>query len=194
MVTDPMDIVLWLSTTIQGRQIKSAVKEIVSSHDSIGTLFVVLDDSLKTAKRSFGSYYWMIRDAYKMALAAMSVETGLKIDLQVFVYPEYLAVDILMQDRPDLLVYHTTDSVLPLKISNLENKLIQLEIVDGINCTPVLKQRGEFDDMAPGSLDVVALGGTFDRLHAGHKLMLSSAIVLANKSVVIGLTGMPYIC
>lgn len=187
MVTDPMNIALWLPSSTQGRQIKSAVKQLISTHPTIDTLLVVLDDSVKTTKRTFGSYYWMIRDAYKMALAAMTVETGLKVDLQVFVYPEYLAVDKLVQDHPDLLIYHTAGLIIPE--AGLKRHVIELEDVESINCTPVLKQREEFDDMAPGSCNVVALGGTFDRLHAGHKLMLSSAIVLANKSVVIGLTG-----
>lgn len=40
-----------------------------------------------------------------------------------------------------------------------------------------------------GQFPVVAIGGTFDRLHAGHKLMLSIASLLASKSIVCGITG-----
>lgn len=40
-----------------------------------------------------------------------------------------------------------------------------------------------------GQFQVVAIGGTFDRLHAGHKLMLSVAAMLASQSVVCGVTG-----
>lgn len=39
-----------------------------------------------------------------------------------------------------------------------------------------------------GQFSVVAIGGTFDRLHAGHKLMLSTAILLADQRVVVGIT------
>ncbi|KAL5533106.1 hypothetical protein ACEPAF_4882 [Sanghuangporus sanghuang] len=36
---------------------------------------------------------------------------------------------------------------------------------------------------------VVALGGTFDHLHSGHKILLSMAAWIANEKVIIGVTG-----
>lgn len=46
---------------------------------------------------------------------------------------------------------------------------------------------------APGSdppiYPVVALGGTFDHLHAGHKILLSMAAWIADEKVIIGVTG-----
>lgn len=49
----------------------------------------------------------------------------------------------------------------------------------------------------PGLLDspkssfypVVALGGTFDHLHAGHKILLSMAAWIASEKLIIGVTG-----
>lgn len=37
--------------------------------------------------------------------------------------------------------------------------------------------------------NLVALGGTFDRLHIGHKLMLTEAVLRARKSVLVGVTN-----
>ena len=37
----------------------------------------------------------------------------------------------------------------------------------------------------------VVLGGTFDRLHAGHKLLLSAAALCATRRVLVGVTGAP---
>ena len=36
---------------------------------------------------------------------------------------------------------------------------------------------------------VVALGGTFDHLHAGHKILLSMAASLASRKLIVGVTG-----
>jgi hypothetical protein len=36
----------------------------------------------------------------------------------------------------------------------------------------------------------VAVGGTFDRLHAGHRLLLTAAALVSTKHVYIGITGM----
>ena len=46
----------------------------------------------------------------------------------------------------------------------------------------------EADKVKP-SLPVVALGGTFDHLHAGHKILLSMAAWLSRKKVIVGVTG-----
>ena len=36
---------------------------------------------------------------------------------------------------------------------------------------------------------VVALGGTFDHLHAGHKILLSMAAWIAARKIIVGVTG-----
>lgn len=38
-------------------------------------------------------------------------------------------------------------------------------------------------------LPVVALGGTFDHLHAGHKILLSMAAWIASTKLIVGITG-----
>jgi hypothetical protein len=49
-------------------------------------------------------------------------------------------------------------------------------------------------DTSPPSYPVVALGGTFDHLHAGHKILLSMAAWIASTKVIIGVTGMIMPC
>jgi hypothetical protein len=36
----------------------------------------------------------------------------------------------------------------------------------------------------------VSVGGTFDRLHAGHRLLLAATALVATQNVYVGITGM----
>lgn len=45
------------------------------------------------------------------------------------------------------------------------------------------------DPTLPPVYPVVALGGTFDHLHAGHKILLSMAAWIAKEKVIVGVTG-----
>ena len=44
------------------------------------------------------------------------------------------------------------------------------------------------EDLADSQFPVVALGGTFDHLHAGHKILLSMAIWITREKLIVGLT------
>jgi pantetheine-phosphate adenylyltransferase len=46
-----------------------------------------------------------------------------------------------------------------------------------------------FFDNASASYPVVAMGGTFDHLHLGHKILLSMAALLASEKLIVGMTG-----
>lgn len=47
----------------------------------------------------------------------------------------------------------------------------------------------EHDPELPILFPVVASGGTFDHLHAGHKILLSMAAWIAQKKLIVGVTG-----
>jgi pantetheine-phosphate adenylyltransferase len=40
---------------------------------------------------------------------------------------------------------------------------------------------------------VTAMGGTFDHLHAGHKILLSMSAWITSEKLIVGMTGMPII-
>lgn len=46
-----------------------------------------------------------------------------------------------------------------------------------------------YTDVEEGQYGDVALGGTFDHLHAGHKILLSMTAWIASHRVVCGVTG-----
>jgi pantetheine-phosphate adenylyltransferase len=41
----------------------------------------------------------------------------------------------------------------------------------------------------PPTYPVVIIGGTFDHLHAGHKILLSMAAWIADEKLIVGVTG-----
>ena len=41
----------------------------------------------------------------------------------------------------------------------------------------------------PLSFESVAVGGTFDRLHVGHRLLLAATALVSTKHVYVGVTG-----
>lgn len=45
------------------------------------------------------------------------------------------------------------------------------------------------DGAVPCFHPVVALGGTFDHLHAGHKILLSMGAWIASEKLIVGVTG-----
>lgn len=55
---------------------------------------------------------------------------------------------------------------------------------------PDLTSRSSDDETTgPDRFPVVALGGTFDHLHAGHKILLTMAASLTTRKLIVGVTG-----
>lgn len=86
-----------------------------------------------------------------------------------------------------LLLYDQSDSIAVLSSisgSELEDIPIKqpIEGLEGVRLGNHKPDNG-------GIYDTVALGGTFDHLHAGHKVLLTLAAYISIKKVVIGVTG-----
>lgn len=57
-----------------------------------------------------------------------------------------------------------------------------------IDVTVKIEALDEIKSKLEKTFDVVALGGTFDHLHSGHKILLTMAAFLSNQKIIIGVT------
>lgn len=56
---------------------------------------------------------------------------------------------------------------------------------------PSVKQEDDNEELHNQVYDSVVIGGTFDRLHSGHKILLSEAILRCRKVLTVGVTDTP---
>lgn len=95
------------------------------------------------------------------------------------------------------------DDIIPfdeLPISHLPTNIFPSTFITTDDATPSsevggkLAKLGIADDEAlsklPPIYPVAALGGTFDHLHAGHKILLSMGAWIAKDKLIVGVTGM----
>ena len=67
--------------------------------------------------------------------------------------------------------------------------LVEVKNVGGVSMTSEkLEGRQQMED-AVLCFDHVALGGTYDRLHAGHRLLLATAALITHQDLIIGVTS-----
>ncbi|XP_030751952.1 bifunctional coenzyme A synthase-like [Sitophilus oryzae] len=91
-------------------------------------------------------------------------------------------IDIIIFDKK----YTKADieSFISTKISNVSNDHNTLTI----ECEDSEETESTSSDTDSNVYNHVVLGGTFDRLHTAHKLLLSDAILRASKKVTVGIT------
>ena len=68
---------------------------------------------------------------------------------------------------------------------DIQLHFLNAEITTGVKPVSVARVVGD----AHRDLQNVALGGTFDHLHAGHKILLTMAALVARSRLIIGITG-----
>ena len=81
---------------------------------------------------------------------------------------------------------------LPSWFADLPRTLLRIDPDDGLSRSSK-KQPGSgiegLNGSPPPTYPVVAMGGTFDHLHSGHKILLSMAAWIARDTLIVGVTG-----
>ncbi|KAG1826940.1 uncharacterized protein BJ212DRAFT_1309398 [Suillus subaureus] len=91
-------------------------------------------------------------------------------------------MDMCFRIQGDPPVAHLPDSIETLpQVFVVPDKAIEAHVQHSVCTTPSC-------DTSPSSYPVVVLGGTFDHLHAGHKILLSMAAWIASTKVIVGVT------
>ncbi|XP_055529944.1 bifunctional coenzyme A synthase [Wyeomyia smithii] len=147
---------------------------------ALGTLYVQLHPRFTDVNRAtaFGK---LIANVYQSSPRVL----GAGVDLRFLVSPlkskDFVPlkrkIDYLFFDYPIASVEHT-ENILRFygdsKVVELGSKAFSIDATGLCEPTKTFKN--------------VVLGGTFDRLHAGHKVLLTQAVLLAEERLVVGVT------
>lgn len=160
------------------RQIKTDVQNTLYIHFPIP----ILD------KKTVCPRYTMM-DAYKNS-SAMDADVRIllcglkgKFDSQIATKQP---VDVIFYD--DHIKSDQLDHILSL-LSNKSPNYKTVFVQTNKNSTDIIED-SQYDQIGNKLYENVVLGGTFDRLHKGHKILLSTAALKCTKKLTVGVTDM----
>ncbi|TDL27410.1 Nucleotidylyl transferase [Rickenella mellea] len=82
-----------------------------------------------------------------------------------------------------------SDLPLPGWMHSIPATKLDLEQVGGSNdVSESVDHVAQYPSAYPSTFPVVALGGTFDHIHSGHKILLSMAAWIASEKIIVGVT------
>lgn len=139
--------------------------EIKQHHHKLDTIWLKIQQFLSAL------YVIQLKEAYKQDRPLFNCDIVFQ---DVCGYPVYL--------EPSIHSVFGTESWNKSRTSPLK----QLELSAPTDETVTLKDIKDQAD--PHVFQRVAVGGTFDHIHAGHKILLTMTALLANSSVVVGVT------
>ncbi|XP_049873172.1 bifunctional coenzyme A synthase isoform X2 [Pectinophora gossypiella] len=120
-----------------------------------------------------------ITNLYSRATAQCS-----NLDVRLMLRPGDALKSISTHHPIDLILY---DSDLDKDVEKLKQIVATKKTECKLQCVDTLDSLKESGSEEPvKTYEYVALGGTFDRLHNGHKILLSQAVLRATKHVTVG--------
>lgn len=164
----------------------SAVKESAAS-SSKGLLIYFPTTALwnhlaRNRSKSFQKLQTLLSELYILAAVSSPEDTPCEVVIQL----------LRGQEKQDILI--DMDNIRPEELRKLCGGNVRIvddaDAVDGGEAgTGTIAANGTESEREDSHLGTVALGGTFDHLHAGHKILLSMACWLARRRVIVGISG-----
>ncbi|XP_030242358.1 bifunctional coenzyme A synthase [Drosophila navojoa] len=164
--------------------IKQLGKSLRSIEKYVNSLYIHINVTGSTQSASSPAWGRLISQLY----ADGSSYVGNKVDLRVLVAPlkEQSAVGGLSLRKPVDMIF--SDAHQPELCDRLRNALNisqpTIFLNDANSCDFQLLETDVNQKVYP----TVVLGGTFDRIHVGHKIFLTQAVLRACKRLVVGVT------
>ncbi|XP_028166064.1 bifunctional coenzyme A synthase isoform X2 [Ostrinia furnacalis] len=112
----------------------------------------------------------------------------INLDVRLMLKPTEAAKTIKTSKPIDILLY---DSALTNELEDIKKSVATLNTdckLQSIDFSDVSLRDINTKEQEVKTYEYVALGGTFDRLHNGHKILLSQAVLRSKKHVTVGVT------
>lgn len=125
-----------------------------------------------------------MRNTGELNVALLTIYTLLRQLITDAGFPYTFQIDVLLNSQRSYSsneVYTVKGEKAPSQFSDYEELLVEVTELDS--------SLDSQDSLAAGSSSTSAVGGTFDHLHDGHKILLLLAVFVALKRVIVGVTG-----
>ncbi|CDH59735.1 nucleotidylyl transferase [Lichtheimia corymbifera JMRC:FSU:9682] len=180
-----------IQDTPQQALLSKAVKQCIESQCDKLIMVIRFEQAISNIDAKWGQLQALLCSLYVTQLQASYAMEKPLFDFTV-VFESWAGYNVGL--RPDLkMIFTTTTQDLnEAQKLNTERQKHDIQTMEVVTLPGYIDQsiQQSTQDVTEklDAFDRVAVGGTFDHLHAGHKILLTMTALLANKSVVVGVT------
>ncbi|GEQ67336.1 hypothetical protein JCM33374_g1000 [Metschnikowia sp. JCM 33374] len=129
-----------------------------------------------------------IENSTQLNILLSAIYTQIRAKLVALKFPYTFPIDVYVNRVPKTVahntpVFHLDGETVPEELPNMN--LISLKV----DILPLAHEKHDPSSIRFLSVHTSAVGGTFDHLHDGHKILLSMTAFAARERIIIGVTG-----